>query len=81
MSSNRREELGKVLSQKVEACKVSIRNTRRDVHNLVRETEKSKKISEDYARRLQESLQKVTDKLIQTTDTIALKKENEIKAL
>lgn len=81
MSSARREELSKVLSQKVEACKVSVRNVRRDVHNLVRETEKSKKISEDYARRLQEVLQKITDKVIALTDTIAAKKEIEIKAL
>ncbi len=81
MSSSRREDLTKVLCQKLEACKVSIRNTRRDVHNLVRETEKAKKISEDYARRLQESLQKITDKFIATSDTIATKKETEIKAL
>ena len=32
---------------------------------MIRETEKSKKISEDYGRRLLESLQKVTDKLIE----------------
>ncbi len=81
MSSNRREDLVKALCQKLEACKVAVRNVRKDVHNLIRETEKSKKISEDYARRLQDSLQKVTDKFIQTSDTIALKKETEIKAL
>lgn len=81
MSSTRREELSKILNQKLEACKIAIRNTRKDVHNLVRETEKAKKVSEDYARRLQEVLQKATDTFIKSSDTIALKKESEIKAL
>lgn len=81
MSSSRREELTKVLAQKVEQGKIAIRNVRKDVHNVVRETEKAKKISEDYSRRLQEALQKVTDKFIQLSDTIAEKKEKEIKAL
>ncbi len=81
MSSSRREELSKVLSQKVEQCKVSIRNVRKEVHNIIRETEKAKKISEDYSRRLQESLQKATDKFIAQSDTVAEKKDKEIKAL
>ncbi|MBA2307658.1 ribosome recycling factor [Candidatus Dependentiae bacterium] len=81
MSSSRREELTKVLLAKLEACKVAIRNVRKEVHNTLRETEKAKKISEDYGRRLSESLQKVTDKLIVVSDTIAVQKEREIKAL
>lgn len=81
MSSTRRDELAKALSQKHEQCKVGIRNTRKEVHNLLRETEKSKKISEDYSRRLQESLQKITDKMIAASDAIAEKKEKEIQAL
>lgn len=81
MSSSRREELAKLLNQKLEHAKVSIRNVRKEVQNTVRETEKAKKISEDFGRRVLESLQKVTDKMIGTCDTIAAKKEQEIKAL
>ncbi len=81
MSSSRREELAKVLNQKLEQAKVAIRNVRKEVQNIIRDTEKSKKISEDYGRRLAESLQKVTDKLIELCDAIAVKKEAEIKAL
>ncbi len=81
MSSTRRDELVKVLSQKVEQGKIAVRNVRRDVHNLIRELEKAKKISEDYGRRLQESLQKVTDKLIKDCDVRGVKKAEEIKAL
>lgn len=81
MSSSRREDLTKVLLSKLEVCKIAVRNVRKEIHNLVRETEKSKKISEDYGRRLTESLQKITDKLIAQSDTIAEQKEKEIKAL
>lgn len=81
MSRSRREELAKVLSQKLEQAKISVRNVRKDVQNIIRETEKAKKISEDFGRRLQESLQKVTDKMIEVCDSIGAKKENELKSL
>lgn len=81
MSSNRRDELAKILSKKLEECKISIRNVRKDFHNLIREAEKSKKISEDSSRRLQDLLQKITDKMIETSDKMSVKKEEEIKSL
>lgn len=81
MSSGRRDELIKILHQKLEQAKIAIRNIRRDVQNLIRDTEKSKKVSLDYSRRLQDSLQKITDKFIELTDKLASKKENEIKTL
>jgi ribosome recycling factor len=81
MSSSRREELAKVLHQKLEACKVAIRAIRKDIQNIIREREKAKKISEDYTRRLQDSLQKIIDKFIDLSDKVALKKEEEIKLL
>jgi len=81
MSSTRREELAKALHQKLETAKISLRNIRKDVLNIIREREKTKKISEDYSRRLQDSLQKVTDKFIEISDKLALKKEEEIRLL
>lgn len=81
MSTSRRDELTKILAQKLEACKVSVRNVRKEVQNIIRDTEKSKKISEDYGRRLQDSLQKITDKFIENSDKMAAKKESEIKTL
>ena len=73
MSSSRRDELAKVLHQKLESAKINLRNIRKDVLNIIREREKAKKISEDYSRRLQDSLQKVTDKFIEVSDKLALK--------
>ncbi len=81
MSSSRREELAKLLNQKVEQAKVAVRNARKEVQNLIRETEKGKKISEDYGKRLMDSLQKITDKMIEACDSLSAKKEAEIKSL
>lgn len=81
MSSTRREELVKVLSKKLEQCRVSIRNVRRDVHNHLRDLEKAKTISEDYGRRLSEALQNVTDKMIKKADELSSKKEKEILSI
>lgn len=81
MSTARREELAKVLSQRLEECKIAIRNVRKEVHNLLRDTEKSKKISEDYSKRLQESLQKITDKVSEIAEKMAQKKHTELMSV
>lgn len=79
MSSSRREELKKVLSKKLEECRVSIRNVRKHYHNLIRDTQKAKEISEDFAKRLNDLLQKITDKFIKQTDEMGIKKEADLK--
>lgn len=81
MSSARREELVKVLHKKLEESRIAIRNVRKDFHNLIRDSEKAKHISEDHSRRLNDLLQKTTDKFIQAVESIANKKENEIKTI
>lgn len=81
MSSARRDELVKLLSKRAEQCKLAIRNVRRDINTHIRDLEKAKTISEDYGRRLQEALQKTTDKMIGESDKISEKKEKELKAL
>jgi ribosome recycling factor len=81
ISTSRRDELAKVLNKKLEEARISIRNVRKDFHNLVRDAEKSKKISEDHGRRLNDVLQKITDKFIGTVEQMSLKKENEIKSV
>lgn len=81
MSTARREELAKILSQRLEECKIALRNVRKEVHNLLRDTEKSKKISEDYSKRLQDLLQKITDKFSETAEKIAQKKTTELMSV
>ena len=79
MSSARREELAKVLSKKTEESKVSVRNIRKEYHNHIRETEKKHDISEDFARRLTDALQKITDSYIKKIDEMSEKKAADLK--
>ena len=79
MSSSRREELIKVLNRKLEESRISIRNVRKEFHNLIRDTEKNKEISEDFAKRLSDLLQKLTDKHIQQVEQLSTKKEADLK--
>lgn len=79
MSTSRREELVKSLHQKLETFRVSIRNVRKEILNKIRESEKKKQISEDFSKRLQDLLQKTTDKFIKLGEQLSAKKEGEIK--
>lgn len=81
MSSARREELIKILHKKLEDMRVAIRNVRKDFHNLVRDSQKSKAISEDHARRLSDTLQKLTDSFIEKGESLSEKKEKEIRSI
>lgn len=81
MSAARREELVKVLSKKTEECRVSIRNIRKDFHNEVREAEKKRIVSEDFAERLSTLMQKITDQFIEKADALSEKKAGELRAV
>lgn len=78
MSSQRREELTKILGKKLEETRVSIRNTRKDFNNLIRDALKDKQISEDHSRRLNELLQKITDEYIGKAEQMAERKKQDI---
>lgn len=80
MSSERRDELAKLVGKKVEECKVSIRNVRKDAQNMIRDAEKKKTISEDFAKRLNKQLQDTTDTFTSRADEIGNKKSAELKS-
>ena len=79
MSAARRDEMVKTLGKKTEECRVQIRNVRKDFHNFVREAEKKKSVSEDFAKRINDLLQKITDQFIDKADQIHSKKESELR--
>lgn len=81
MSSERREELVKSLGKKTEDCRVGVRNIRKEFHNLLREAEKEHLISEDFAQRLSQLLQKTTDLYIEKAEVLHKKKESELKVV
>ncbi len=78
MSSERREELIKLLHKKLEECRVSIRNVRKDFKNIITDAKKDKKISETFHNRLADVLQEITDAYIAKVEAMAKKKEVEL---
>ena len=78
MSSDRREELVKLLHKKLEDCKVAIRNVRKDFKNLITDAKKDKKISENFHNRLADVLQEITDAFIAKAEVLSKKKEVEL---
>ena len=78
LTEERRKDLAKVVRQKSEEAKVSVRNIRRDTLEQIRGMEKDKRLSADDSRQFQAQLQKLTDQHISNMDNIASKKEAEI---
>jgi ribosome recycling factor len=77
LTEERRKELVKKAKAEGENAKVSIRNTRRSSNDLAKGLEKEG-VSEDEVKRLQEEIQKVTDKFIEDIDKIVEQKEKDI---
>lgn len=78
LTEERRHELAKVVNNRVEEARVSIRNVRRDAHNDMRDFEKEKMISEDELKRGEDDLQKQTDRFIEAINERGKEKETEI---
>lgn len=79
MSGDRREELIKLLNKKLEESRVSIRGVRKNFNNFIRDEQKKKNISEDFAKRLNELLQKQTDEFIKKVEALAAKKDKDLQ--
>ena len=65
LDEERRRDLVKQMSHRLEEARVAVRNIRRDLHNDLRDYEKEKLITEDDLKRGEEDLQKLTDKFIE----------------
>jgi ribosome recycling factor len=62
----------------LETTKVAMRNVRRDANEKLKKMEKEKALSKDEAFRLQEEVQKTTDKYIAQAEVAYGEKEREI---
>lgn len=80
ISSQRRDELVKVLHKKLEECKERIRVIRGEFRNTIKEAERKHEISEDFSKLLQDLLQKSTDKHNDIVQKMSDKKEKDIRA-
>ena len=78
LTEERRRELVKVVRNRVEESRVSIRNVRRDSIKDLREFEHEKMISEDDLKRGEDELQKITDDFIKDVNETGERKEVEV---
>lgn len=78
LTEERRRDLVKVVRHEAEAGKVAIRNIRRDANTDFKELLKAKEISEDEARKAEDTIQKLTDQFVSKVDAILQVKEAEL---
>ncbi len=78
LTEERRRDLVKVVSTRVEEARVSVRNIRRDTIKDMREFEEEKLISEDDLQRGEKEIQDLIDNFIEEINDIGETKEKEI---
>ncbi len=78
LTEERRKELVKLLNQRAEEAKISVRNIREEVWKEIQEMEKEGKISEDDKFSGKDYLQKSVDEYNKKIDEIKEKKEKDI---
>ena len=78
LTVERRAELVKVLHQKLENARISIRKIREDLKNMIIEEEKEKSISEDERYHLQDQLEEMVKKYNDEVKLLGDAKEKEI---
>lgn len=78
LTEERRNQLVKVVRQRVEEGRVAVRNVRREAVGELRELKENKEMSEDEQKRALGRLQQLTDSFIEDIDRIAGDKEAEL---
>lgn len=81
LSEERRKELVKLVSRKVEERRIAIRNIRRDGIEKLREWEKNKEISEDELKSDAKKIDQFTEVCIDKVSELGQSKENEIQEI
>ncbi len=78
LTEERRKDLVKQVKQVGEKAKVSVRNIRRDANDDVKKSAKEESLSEDEVKRMQDKIQKITDRFITEVDEVVEHKEKDI---
>jgi ribosome recycling factor len=81
LTEENRRDLAKQARHESENARVAIRNIRRDAIGDIRDLVKEKMVSEDDARRGEESIQKLTDKRIAQVDKALEAKEADLMVI
>lgn len=80
LTSERREQMKKVVRQKLEHAKVSIRGERDEMWHTIQKKEKEKEIGEDEKFRLKETMEKIVSDANTALDQLTDRKEREISS-
>ncbi|MFP4483930.1 MAG: ribosome recycling factor [Spirochaetaceae bacterium] len=78
LTEERRKEFVKVAKNAAEQARVAVRNIRRDANDELKKAQKAGDISEDDEKRLEDAIQKLTDKYVEEINKLLEEKENEI---
>ncbi len=78
LTEERRKELVKVLSKRLEEAKIAVRNCRRDGLEQLKELQDEKLISEDEFFRARDKLDELTEEMIEKIEEIGEAKKKEI---
>lgn len=78
LSEERRKELVKIVGEKTEECRISVRRQREEAWREIQEMEQRKEIREDDKFRAKDELQKIIDGYNDKIEEISKKKEEEI---
>jgi len=78
LSEERRRELTRILQEKLEECRISVRRQREEVWREIQDLEQAGKISEDDKFRAKDELQKLIDEYNKKIEEIGKKKKEEI---
>jgi len=81
LTEERRRDLIKVIKVEGENAKIALRNIRRDANHALKEALKNKQIAEDEERRLQDDVQKLTDRFVAEIDKALVTKEADLMAV
>lgn len=77
LTEERRRDLVKRAKSEAENAKISIRNIRRSSNDMAKDLEKDG-VPEDEVKKLQEDIQKLTDRFSEIVDKIVVEKEKDI---
>ncbi|MCL2406547.1 MAG: ribosome recycling factor [Defluviitaleaceae bacterium] len=81
LTEDRRKTLTKDVKKLGDDCKIAIRNVRREAMDAFKKDEKKSDITEDDLKRLEDLIQKATDKQIAEVDKVVDAKNKEIMSL
>lgn len=81
MDENSRKEMVKQCHKKKEEAKISIRNIRRDCNDAAKQEKSAGDLAEDGFKKLEKSIQELTDKYCKEADDLAERKEKEVTTI